>query len=619
MSEELPVVTGADDMVRRLVSRAVDTMFCITGAGNLALVDAIIRDGRIRLVYCHHEQAVVMAAQGYSRVSGKVGVALVTTGGGAANALIGVLSAQLDSVPILLVAGNESSFHCQGMSSFRAYGVQGFDAVSVYRPVTKFSARIQSTDEIGPLLADAWTLAMTDRRGVSLLDFPMDLQRRPSTPVVVPDEGPMAMESGSSLHSDAVAVAACTSALAAAHRPLVYLGNGVRDHGSREMALALIEQYNLPFLLSWSAADLIEDAHPLNMGKVGIYGDRAANILLQKSDLLLCIGTRLAIPQMGYDQEDFARFAERWVVDIDPVELTKFVGSRWHLIESDSASFLAELTVDMAGSDVQSRSEWLTECTRVWTELPREDQTGPAVETGSGYVHSCRVMEYLNSALSDNAVIVTDVGAGLLSGHYALRPKPGQRLFTSQGLGEMGFGLPAALGAFFADTSRPIICLSTDGGLMFNLQELQTARHNEIPLKLLVFNNDGYGMIRISQENLFDSRFAGIGQDSGVSFPDFADVAATFGFTHYLVDEEADFSSMITPALASSEPALVEIRMSPSQKYQPRLGTRKLPDGTLTSPPLDDLDPYLPIEDLEQLLGGRAHRRSYLSRGLPDA
>ena len=282
----------------------------------------------------------------------------------------------------------------------------------------------------------------------------------------------------------------------------------------------------------------------------------------------------------------------------------------------DSLWFCQGLAGALVQQPMPSRTPWLDECKRVWSALPREDQTGQRAENDAGFIHSSSVMEYLNEVLPNDAVVATDVGAGLLSGHYSLRPRQGQRLFTSQGLGEMGFGLPAAIGAYFADTNRPIVCLSTDGGLMFNLQELQTARYHEIPLKLFVFNNDGYGMIRISQSNLFDSRFAGIGPGSGVSFPDFADVAAAFGLTHYLIDSDTTLRSVLPEALKSASAELIEVRMSPDQKYQPRLATRRLPDGTLSSPPLEDLDPYVSLEELEGLLGTRAHTNSYLARGL---
>jgi len=620
MSSQETTYNGADLLVNLLVQRDVTTIFSITGAGNLAIIDAIARDARIRVIYCHHEQAVVMAAQGYARVTGEVAVALVTTGGGVSNALTGVISAQLDSVPILLISGNESSFHCIEMADFRAFGVQGFDSISVYAPVTKFAKRILDQSEIAETLTAAWDSARQDRCGVAFIDFPMDLQR---TLVRSPksDASPMTHKD-KPLHSSQLSdqIRTCALSLSRSESPLIYLGNGVRSSENLHEAITLVELHQIPFVLSWSAIDLVEDSHPLNMGRVGIYGDRAANILLQKADLLLCVGTRLAIPQVGYDKADFARNAERWVIDIEPTELSKFPAPNWHTITLDSGEFLKELKTLMPTqkqSEQQSeRDTWLKECRRVWHQLPREKQYGSVDKTSTNTVHSSSVIECLNKIAPDNAVFVTDVGAGLLSGHYSLRPKSGWRVMTSQGLGEMGFGLPAAIGAHMADSTRPIICLNTDGGLMFNIQELQTVRALQMPLKLFVFNNEGYGMIRISQENLFGGRFAGINPQSGVSFPNFADVASTFGMKHIMIQSERTLEPDLTAAMQVPGPILIEILMSPEQKYEPRLKTQKLSDGTLSSPPLDDLDPFLTLDDLEDLLGTKAHKNSYLSRGI---
>lgn len=611
-----PSRTGGDVFAAELAHAGVEVVFCITGAGNLALVDAIHRRGDIRLIYVHHEQAAVMAAQGYSRVTGGLGVSLVTTGGGAANAVIGALSAQLDSVPILLIAGNESSYHCESMTELRAYGVQGFDSVSVYKPITKSSERIWKSESIRAVVRSAIACALEPRAGVSFVEFPMDLQRAPamepgdaglgeviSTPVLRPS-------------LDAEWIAKCWTALCAAERPLLYFGDGIRYGGSRELALQLIDLTGAPCIVSWSGLDLLPDSHPQTVGRVGLYGDRAANILLQKSDFLLCVGTRLAIPQMGYDQDDFARHAERWVVDVDSTELSKFRGDRWHLLQAESKRFLSLLNELAVQTRLRPQVElWRLECDRVWAALPREAQVG-ALQISPNTVHSYEVIAGLNAAIDDDAIVVTDVGAGLLTGHYGLRPRGSQRVFTSQGLGEMGFGLPAAIGACFAAPDRQVVCLDTDGALMFNLQELQTVQSHGLPLKLFVFNNEGYGMIRVSQENLFSSRFTGIGPDSGLGFPDYAKLAELFGFAYVRIDSSSGVQLQLEKALALEGPVLVEVVMSPDQKYLPRVATSKLPDGTLVSPPLEDMDPLIAITDLESLLGYQPQKASFEARGL---
>jgi acetolactate synthase-1/2/3 large subunit len=247
--------------------------------------------------------------------------------------------------------------------------------------------------------------------------------------------------------------------------------------------------------------------------------------------------------------------------------------------------------------------------------FPREAQLGPEVSDPTEQIHSGKVIAYLNKNLDGNAVICTDVGAALLTGHYMYEQSGDRRFFTSQGLGEMGFGLPGAIGAYFENRQNQIICLNTDGAIMLNLQELQVVREHRIPLKLFIFNNFGYSMIRISQDNLFDGRLAGSTSESGISFPDFKSVAHTFNFSHTVIRNETDLPR-IREALNSNDAELIEIVMDPLQRYYPRLATNKLDDGTFVSPPLEDLDPKIEIETLEKLLGYEAHLSSYKARGL---
>ena len=611
-------LNGADLLVLKLLKYGIDTVFCITGAGNLAIVDAIVREGSIKMIYSHHEQAAVMEAQGYSRLTNKMSVALVTTGGGIANTLTGVLSAFLDSVPVLIISGNESSFHCENYANLRAYGVQGFDSVEVFKKVTKSSDRIQSTNEIIPKLEEALASSFTERRGPVLLDFPMDLQRKN-----VSSDDFAKLENYVEFPPSKLLfevfkneLALLSEKLLRAERPIVYIGNGCRDNSTLISVLEFIEKESIPFALSWSAIDLISSEHPLNIGRIGIYGDRATNILLQKSDLVISLGTRLAIPQVGYDKIDFGRKAEKWVIEIDPTECEKFNETNWRVLNTSVLNFLQNfLQIRNFEHDSHKYDTWMNEIANTWLSLPRMEQVGMKVDS-SNQVHSAEVIRQINLLADKNAVVTTDVGAGLLTGHYVFEPNGIQRFFTSQGLGEMGFGLPSALGAYFADMKRQLICLNTDGGIMFNLQELQLVNDHKIPIKLFVFNNEGYSMIKISQENLFSGRLAGSDISSGVGFPVFEDIAKTFGLKYVRIESEFDIETKIKESFEADEAVLIEVVMSPLQKYLPRLSTSKKNDGTLISPPLEDLDPLLSLENLEQLLGYKAHENSYLARGL---
>ena len=608
MSQNKSNLSGADYLVKVLIEKDIKKIFAITGAGNLAVIDAIARDGSIELVYAHHEQSAVMEAQGYARVTGEIGVALVTTGGGSSNVTTGVLSAYLDSIPVLLISGNESSFHCENPHNLRAYGVQGFNSTESLKPITKLATRIKFVSDVTATIRNSIDLALENRMGPVHVDFPMDLQRKSAD-----EQSDTKPKQKDMLQINEQSISELATDLKTSNSPLIYFGNGIRNTRSIELAKKLVRDLRIPYLVSWSAIDLFSESDDLNVGRVGIYGDRHANILLQKSDLLVAIGTRLAIPQVGYDKSDFGRKAKKWVVEIDATECAKFEDLDWNILNFDAGQVMKHLTSKLClPLDIE---KWRTDCISMKKAFPRIEQLGPPPVDESQQIHSGEVLNHLNSVLQPDALVVTDVGAALLNGHYLYEQAGKRRFFTSQGLGEMGFGLPAAIGAHFAEPTKQLVCLNTDGAIMFNLQELQVVAEHKIAMKLFVFNNSGYSMIRISQENLFEGRLAGSTVESGVSFPAFEDVAKTFGFKHVKIRNKGDLK-LIDSALASPFSELIEVVMDPEQKYFPRLATNKLPDGTLVSPPIEDLDPKISIELLEKMLGYKPHENSFRARGL---
>ena len=615
MMEEMCILSnkrnlnGADHLVSALKKAGVNIVFCISGAGNLAIIDALVRDSSIKIVYSHHEQAAVMEAQGYSRVSGKIGVAIVTTGAGTSNVATGALSAYLDSVPILIISGNESSFHCLNSNKLRAYGVQGFDSVAVLNPIVKHSCRIIKSEEVQSITEEMIDRALEARMG----PVPMDLQRRIVSSENVQDNLVTQDKTKNKKYDNDFLLQLVTH-LAKSQKPLLYIGNGCRSEATLNILKQIIHKIQIPFFVSWSAIDLFQEDNPLNMGRIGIYGDRAANIALQKADLLICLGTRLAIPQVGYDMNDFARNATKWIVEIDESECKKFDYPKYHVLKSDVLPFLQNLEILLNKVEVVIPKEWLLDLENIWNELPRHDQIGQKSTKNNEYLHSADVIQVLNAKLKNDAVIVTDVGAGLLTGHYMYEAKGTQRFFTSQGLGEMGFGLPGAIGAHFASPKKQIVCLNTDGGIMFNLQEMQLIPEHNIPLKLFIFNNNGYSMIKTSQQNLFEGRFSGSSGETGISFPSFEQLAQLFKFEYYKATSSNIGNDLFSEMLESNKPVLFEIIMDSEQKYLPRLSTSKLSDGTLVSPPLEDLDPMISTELLQRLLGQELHTNSLKAR-----
>jgi len=384
---------------------------------------------------------------------------------------------------------------------------------------------------------------------------------------------------------------------------------GVRIAGAQQQLEALMQALGVPALLSWSAVDLLPSDSPLVVGSAGLYGQRAANLVLQSCDYLLAIGTRLAIPQVGYDISELARDAKTiTVVDIDPVELSKYPSRFNHTICADAGDWLTEmLSQTTPEAPYVACGEWIEWCKGVKSRFPK---IGPEHKDQEGFLNSYRFMDRLAPLLKLDQVVVTDMGTALLSGHQALPMTPPQRMLTSQGLGEMGFGLPGAIGASIARGRGEVLCLNCDGGMMMNLQELQTVVHYQLPIKIIIFNNDGYLMIKHTQKALLGGRYSGTDTKTGVSCPDYGKIAVAFGINAYEVRTWEDFDIQIPAFLNSTEAAICEVFMHPEQFFHPKLSVALRQDGTLVSPPLEDLSPLLPREVLAANLKVNLHQKS---------
>ena len=368
-----------------------------------------------------------------------------------------------------------------------------------------------------------------------------------------------------------------------------------------------MERIGAPALVSWAGMDLIDSDHPLVFGRAGVYGQRAANFVLQNADLVVAIGTRLAIPQIGYVMDELAREAELIVVDVDETEANKH-GTRISLsVTADAGAYIDALLAAAPPEPIAPRPVWKERCDAYRAGYP---WIGPEHADEAPFINSYRFMDRLVGKLKPDQIIVTDMGTALLSGHQVLKLKSGQRMMTSTGLGEMGYGLPGAIGASFARDRGEVLCLNCDGGMMMNLQELQTVVHHQLPIKLIIFNNDGYLMIKHTQTNLFAGRGVGVDRRSGVSCPDFSALAAAFGMPAYQVRSWEDFDQVMPQVQAEAGPVICEVFMHPKQLFVPKLSLAPRPDGTIVSPPLEDLSPLLPREEMRENMIVGLHPKS---------
>jgi len=597
--------------VSELIAEALEQLgithaFGIIGAGNVHLFEAIARRGYTEIICVHHEQAACMAVQTYYRTNGRLSAALLTTGAGSTNGVTGVVSAWADSIPCLVIAGNENSKFTFPDNPLRMWGVQGYDSVEMVRRVTKYAARVTDATLAVYELEKAAHVARDARPGPCWIEIPMDIQSSRLAPAALAHFTPPAPRD----YLDAQVSAQIDSALAAlrqAERPLLWLGHGIRLAGAQDRVCALLEQLGVPALLSWAAIDMIDSGHPLVVGRAGVYGQRAANFILQNSDYVLAIGTRLAIPQIGYDLTELARQARIDVVDIDPTEAGKHASRTEQNIVCDARVFIAALAARAAALSPAPKTEWVARCHAYEEQFP---WVGPEHEDRGGFMNSYRFMERLNGFFKPDQVVVTDMGTALLCAHQALRIGPGQRLMTSTGLGEMGYGLPAAIGVSIARERGEVMCLNCDGGMMLNLQELQTIAHHRLPIKLFIFNNDGYLMIKHTQNALFKAAYVGTDRASGVSCPDFAKIAAAFDMPAFQIRAWDECDATLAQVQAATGPVICEVFMHPEQLFSPKLSLVARPDGSLVSPPLEDLSPLLPREVLRQAMPDGLHEKS---------
>jgi acetolactate synthase-1/2/3 large subunit len=599
----------SDLIAEFLKEKEIKHVFGIIGAGNAHIFDSIHSLGYTEIICVHHEQAACMAMQTYYRTSGSLTAALLTTGGGSTNGVTGVVSAWADSIPGIIISGNENSKYIDLHKDVRMWGVQGYDSLHMVEKVTKHTERVLEANDTINILEKAFEISNHGRPGPCWIDIPMDIQAA-KIEVESKIRKSESLKTLDLLNDVELStkIKQIVEALKTSKRPLFWLGNGIRLSGAESQVENLINQFNIPTIVSWAGIDLVDSNHPLVFGRAGTYGQRCANFILQNCDLLICIGTRLAISQIGYDINEIARDAKIAFVDIDINEINKLGTKVDFKINSDAKDFITAMIDTSNKIKKESYADWIERCNYFKSKYPWVNETDhPDVD---GFINSYTFMEKLNSHLKDKQIITTDMGTALLSGHQVLRISKGQRLMTSTGLGEMGYGLPAAIGASVASNKGEVLCLNCDGGMMMNLQELQTIVHNKLPIKIIIFNNDGYLMIKHTQNALFNGRKAAVDKNTGVTCPNFSAVAKAFDLPSFQIKTWEDFDKIIPEIQNYQGPLICEVFMHPNQLFVPKLSLAIQDDGTLISPPLEDLSPFISREELQENMYSGMHNKS---------
>lgn len=605
----------ADLIARLLVEHGVTDVFMLTGGGAMHLNDALGRASGLKKVFVHHEQAASIAAESYARLSNRPAAVNVTTGPGGVNALNGVYGAYVDSIPMIVVSGQVKRETCAFNYSLplRQLGDQEVDIVAMVRGVTKYAVVLDDPKDARRVVEKALYLCRRGRPGPVWIDVPIDVQAAPvefdelepfdpasadRTDEAANTSAELDVMTGAALDDQ---VAAMLAELCAAERPVVLAGAGVRLSGQHAAFLRFVEHFGIPVVTGWNAHDAISNAHPLYVGRPGSVGDRGGNFAVQTADYVLVLGSRLNIRQISYNWRSFARNARVAMVDVDRSELEKPTLSLHRPVHADLVAFFdaVERAETPAIDNVTARAAFLA---RSVARAARYPVVLPEYRTIEGPINPYVFGESLFAELEEGDIVVSGDGTACVTIFQTAWLKPGQRLYTNSGCASMGYDLPAAIGAFHAGGGRRIVCLAGDGSIMMNLQELQTIVGGTLPIKIFVLNNDGYHSIRQSQQNHFPDNIVGCGPDSGLTFPDFARLAGGFGLASSRVGTHGDLSATIRSALDGDGPHLCEVMIDKQQEFAPKLSSRKLDDGTMVSPTLEDLSPFLPREELAEAM-----------------
>lgn len=560
----------------------VEHFFMVSGGGAMHLNDSLGRF--IPYTANHHEQACAIAAEGYARVNQKLAVVNVTTGPGGLNCMNGLFGQWTDSVPVLYISGQVK--YTTTMAScpqilLRQLGDQEVDIISCVKPLTKYAKMVTEPNEIKYHLDRAIFEATTGRFGPVWLDIPMNVQGAIIEEYELVEFVPPALEQNNDLKIEEV-----ISKLQQAKRPLIVAGNGLRLSKQENEFLGLLEKTDIPIVTTFNCVDILPSDHKNFCGRIGTVGQRAGNFTLQNADVILFLGTRNNIRQVSYNWENFAKKAYKIVVDIDKAELEKPLVKADLAVCADLKEFLPELIEKFPKLDC---GEWL-KFSKQLLEKYNYKNTEEYHSKGD-VINVYDFVHQLTEAMSAGDVMVAGNGSACVCAHQTAVVKPNQRIFWNSGDASMGYDLPAAIGACYE--AKKVICLTGDGSIMMNLQELETIAYNKLPVKIFVINNSGYSSIRQTQRNFFNGHMTGSGEDSGVGMPNFCKLAEGFGLGHFCISNPAKMQDKIKQVLEKEGAILCEVMVEKEYAFLPKLSAKKLADGTMISPSLEDMYPFL--------------------------
>ncbi len=578
-----------------LLSKGIDTVFLVSGGASAHLLNSV-RERPFTYICNYHEQACAMAAEGYARIANKPACVLVTNGPGSSNTITGVLGAYQDSIPMIVISGqvpvNQSLSSLNNLKlKLRQLGVQECDIISMVKPITKYAVQITDPDTLQFHLDIAYNIAVTGRKGPVWLDIPLDIQ---NTKIKIKETHTEIKNNTNDYNLDEI-----IDTIFKSKKPIIITGNGIHLSQTEKLFTELKDKLQIPVISTWISKDLINQKDPLFVGNFGLLGERAANFAVQNADLLLILGSRLSIPNIGYNSDLFSPNSIKIMVDIDENELKKPTVKIDYPINDNLNNFFSQFLLKLNNKNIPNWKNWKQK-TQSWKQKYPVFQ--PEYKKNTNNINSFYFMEVLSKSLTDNHIIVTDMGTSYTCTMQSLQLNGNTRLFTSSACCSMGFGLPGGIGAYHGDKTKNIIVISGDGGLQMNIQELQTVIHNNIPLKIFVLNNNGYLAISLMQDNLFEGKYIGSNNKSGISSPDFVKLANAYGLKTFKLKNNTELEQSINTILNTPGPVLCEILMPENQLLIPRVQSSRTTDGKIVSSSLENMFPYLDEQEMKEIM-----------------
>ena len=577
-------MNNSEFIINFLQKKGLNTAFGVTGGGAMFLNEAFRKQKNLNFVFMHHEQSAAMAAEAYFRIKNKPAILSVTSGPGGTNAITGVIGAWIDSIPMIVISGQVETKDMISKSKTRQIGIQEANTLDIIKPITKYCKVLKKNSNIELELTNAIKVAIEGRPGPVWIDIPLDVQSQKFSKKKVIFKK---LKNKYSYSIDDKKIYKALELINQSRRPLILVGNGVHINKSEKKFLRFLRKTNIPFLSTWNASDIVASKHNLYFGRPGLFGNRIANFAIQSCDLLIIIGSRLSVPITGYQIKNFSPLSKKIYVEIDNKEIIKRNLKISLTFNNDLGLFLNNINKKIKKS-LYPKKRWLKNLKSLKSYLDEDNK----YKKKKNSVNSFRFISDLSEIMRGKESIVTDMGTSFTCTMQSFKTKQNQRLFTSSGIAAMGFGLPGIIGAYFANKKNLPICISGDGGLMFNIQELQTIINYKIPLKLFIINNGGYLTMKLMQQKNF-KKFVGADSKSGLTLPNFLSVAKSFGFETLRINKENNQKVKLIKILKSKKPTVCEIVTSPMQELVPRVQTQMNKDGTFQPAMLDNMYPFL--------------------------